>query len=348
MIIKQTSQINKKKNINIFISLLRMYLSFLVVNTHCYKPSKYIKKYLYIKLILKNKIHVPTFFIISFFFCHHLLISKDIKKLKNRFERLLIPYIFWPIIIWIFDNILNYIFNLELKKSFHVLKIQLLTGHSFITVLWFQYNLIFITLLILIIELLASKNKLFIYINLLIISYYLQYSNLNYAIFSKYNYNNKYPFGRFVESIPYCLTGFIFASLKLDIYLKKSRIKSLYILLIILIAIIKYNIFTYIKGFTYQGIKLQILSLVIFSIFILMPSENVKKESIIKIITLITNNTLGIYILHVPIKKYTERFILLIKQKTLIGSLIIYIICYFISIFGLIFCRKSRLKYLFQ
>lgn len=348
MFINKTSKILKKKNYNIFLSILRMYLAFIVVNSHCYKPSKNFIKYKYILKILKNEIHVPTFFIISFYFCNHLFISKDIKRIKERFERLLIPYILWPIIIWIFNNAFYYCFDWKIKHSFHDLKMQLLTGHSFITVLWFQYNLIFITILILIIELLASKNKLFIYCNILIISYIFQYSNINYEIFSKYNFNLKYPFGRFLEAIPFCLTGSLFSCLNMDIYLKKNKIKSLYILLLILIVIDKYNIFILIKGFRYQGIKLLIICLVIFCIVLLMPAEIIKNNCIIKIVKFITGNTAGIYVLHIPIKLYTEHFILLIKNQTLRGSLLIYIICFFISFFGLFFFRKSKLKNLFQ
>ena len=261
---------------------------------------------------------------------------------------MLIPYFLWPIIIWIINNFLYLSLGLKIKKSFNDLKIQLMTGHSYVAVLWFQYNLIFITLLIQIIELLISKDKLFIFINLEIIAYYFQYSDLNFKIFSKYNFYKKFTFGRFLEVLPFCLTGYIFASLKILDSLKKIRIKSLYILSLIIIIMIKFDIFIYIRGFSYEGIELQIKSFIIFCIFLLMPSDKIKNKYVIKIIKLITSHTPGIYYLHVEIGKYTKNFIPSIKKKNLNGSLIIYIICYIICFFGIKLFGKTKLNNLFQ
>ena len=108
---------NEKKFFNIYLSLLRMYLSFLIVNTHCFNPYKNNIHNKYLLIILRNKIHVPNFFIMSFYLCYKLFIKKDIKKIKQRFERLLIPYFFWPIFIWILNNIFYYILNANLKIS---------------------------------------------------------------------------------------------------------------------------------------------------------------------------------------------------------------------------------------
>ena len=58
-------KINKREK-NIGVEILRIYLSMLVVNSHCYIYSKNIK-YIIVKF-LRNRLHVPTFFIISFFF----------------------------------------------------------------------------------------------------------------------------------------------------------------------------------------------------------------------------------------------------------------------------------------
>ena len=78
---------NRKKNYDINIAILRIYLSFLVVNAHCLNIRNIRNKY-FLKL-LRNNLHVPIFFIISFYYCYNLFISKNIKKIKQRFERLL-------------------------------------------------------------------------------------------------------------------------------------------------------------------------------------------------------------------------------------------------------------------
>ena len=93
---------------NLGIEILRMILCFWVISFH-YAGVKNVSKY----KILKTFFHVPTFMIISFYFNYKALISNDIIKYKNRLERLLIPYIIWPIIFMIIS-----------KFSFNYLKIK--------------------------------------------------------------------------------------------------------------------------------------------------------------------------------------------------------------------------------
>ena len=79
-----------RKKIHIGLAILRIYLSFLVVVIHCFQPKFNIKKKIIIKIIY-NKIHVPTFYLLSFLFSYHLFKSKNIAKIKIRFQRLLYP-----------------------------------------------------------------------------------------------------------------------------------------------------------------------------------------------------------------------------------------------------------------
>ena len=88
-------------NKNYGLELLRMILCFWVVLFHCLKISNN-------NTILNFKrkmFHVPSFFFISFYFLFPIIRSKNTKKMIIRLERLLIPYLFWPLIIYIFfDN----------------------------------------------------------------------------------------------------------------------------------------------------------------------------------------------------------------------------------------------------
>ena len=307
----------REKNFNISLALLRMYLSFLVINGHFFNPSKSNIKNKYIIKLLKNRIAVPTFFIMSFYFSYKLISSKDIKKIKKRFERLLIPYFIWPIIIWILNNIFNFCFGTKFQISINDLIIQLLTGHNFLAVLWFQLNLILSTFLMIIIEILFCNNRTFILIFLIIIAYFLQYSNLNNLFFLKYSFYIKYPFGRFIEIMPHCIAGYILALFNLIEFLKKNILKNICLLSLIMILFIKYNILNTPKGFMYQGISLHISSLFLFTIFAIMPSEKITNIYHIKIIKSFTNYSSGVYYLHFPIRVYVEIFIILIKYNSL-------------------------------
>ena len=125
MIVNKIRIGNEKRKYNIFLAILRAYLSFNVINSHYLKtPPILMNKY--IIRILRNSMHVPIFFLISFYLSHKLFVSKDIVKIKKRFERLLIPYLVWPIIIWILNNFLYYTFKLNFKISLNDLKIQLI------------------------------------------------------------------------------------------------------------------------------------------------------------------------------------------------------------------------------
>ena len=216
-------KIKSFKNINIGLAILRIYLSFLVVNAHCFIPSDTIKKLVIIKFI-RNSFPVPIFYILSFYFCYKLFISKNIKKIKIRFQRLLIPYFIWPIIVWSLRNFLSLLFIKIGKLSLKELILQILTGHIFVPVLWFQYNLIFITLLTVIIHLLFNENMIwFILINIQIFGIFFTYSNYNFQFFSENDNNIMYTFGRFFEIIPYCITGYILASFNFVHILSKNK-----------------------------------------------------------------------------------------------------------------------------
>ena len=155
-----------EKKINIGLAFLRIYLSFLVVTSHCFIPNSEFRNKYILKLI-RNLYHVPTFYLMSFYFCYKIFKSKNIGKIRIRFQRLLIPYFIWPIIIWSFNNLLSFLFIKIGKISFKSLIFQFLTGNYFMRILWFQYDLIFITLIIVIIHFLFNEKMIFyILINL--------------------------------------------------------------------------------------------------------------------------------------------------------------------------------------
>lgn len=231
--------------------ILRIYLSILVVNTHCYQNS-------YnniISILIRNRLHVPTFFIISFYFFQRLLISRDLNKFKNRYQRLIIPYIFWPIFFWILNHLIKLKFKLRLDISLKDLKNQLLTGHCFNTVFWFQWNLIFQTFFFIFVELVYHKYLIIILINIGLFSYFLQYYQLNFDLNSKFEFDKKYTFGRFAEITPYSISGFFIANIKLLGSLKKNKLKTINLCIFIFMLVYNYNFFFEPKGFGYAGIK---------------------------------------------------------------------------------------------
>ena len=87
-----------KKNINYGLALLKSFLSFLVIIIHNFKKNSTNNKII-LKIAYNRIPTVPSFFIMSFYFMCNNLLSLNIKLLLKRLERLLIPYIIWPIFI---------------------------------------------------------------------------------------------------------------------------------------------------------------------------------------------------------------------------------------------------------
>ena len=87
-------KLKRRKNKNIIIKkynyglgILKAILAFYVVRTHCFNYST-LKNKILRYLIRERKSHVPSFFIMSFYFMHKDLLSSNIKIYLKRIERL--------------------------------------------------------------------------------------------------------------------------------------------------------------------------------------------------------------------------------------------------------------------
>ena len=334
-----------KKGYNLGIEILRVFLSFMVVLDHLYNKKK-LKKYYYILYY-----HIPSFFLISFFFTYNTLTSFNLQKIKLRFERLIIPYIGWSIIAFILKNIYYYLFNLNYEHTLKGFVKHLITGHILNTPLWYQAILIFTTIIFLIIIFIFRNNqsfKLLVFHILSLISYNLQYSGLNYNLNKKYlTTHAKLTFGRFMEALPNAITGYTFAYLKIINLLRQYRTKAIFFSFAILVIISKYAVFENLKTFKYGGLRLNIASSCLFIIFSLLPLENMK--NILKVfINYCTRYTAGVYYMHYLVgNTYLIKTIFKSLNGTIYGCMIVYLLCYSISYFGIKIFGKYKLKYMF-
>lgn len=339
---------NKNRNqLNLGIQLLRAILSFWVICYHCYRTNNEI-----IKNIIQKCFHVPTFILISFFFIYKNLDKRNITKIKQRNERLLIPYIIWPIMIWLVNNLLFAFFKSSRYNrylSFYYLIVQLITGCKYIGRFWFHFNLIFTTNFFFIISLIFKKHFLFIIQFLGLISYGIQYLDYNYHYyFSNYKCSIAHSFGYLPETIPLAAAGLTFGAINIIENLKMNANKMIIFSAIILYYLFRFEIFVDIKGFAYRGVIKIFGSTFLFLFFSLLPINNIKNKKLILLIRQLTSYTLGVYIIHGIVQGYLNKIIYIIKKKTFIGCIIIHIISYFISLIGYNALKKTKLKYLFN
>lgn len=333
----------KKKKFNLGIQILRMLLSFWVIIFHCCKiKNKKLKYY-----IIGLKLHVPTFIIISFYFLYFIFEKRDINKIKERIFRLFIPFFIYPLIIWIYNN-LSFIFfkvnRFNRKLLLYELIIQISFGRIFHSSLWFHFALLFLTFLYSIIIYIFKEYYLYIFHILLLLSYILQYSNINYNFFNKFSVHIKFSIGMLIEVIPISLAGIFLNSTHLIKYLKLQKEINLIFCIFWIIFLIKYRIFHNLSGYNFQGLFRNICSVLLFIIFIFLPFEKIQNDLIISLIEIITRYTGGIYYLHNITNYYLKKKLSLIKDGTLYDALIIYIFSYFLSFIGFKILGKTIFK----
>ena len=329
---------NSNKKINYSIELLRLVLSFWVVLHHC---CRHIGSF-------KGRFHVPTFMIMSFYFYYNTLKSKIVIKIKQRFQRILIPYIIWPTFIFIFNNILVRIFDItefQRKLKLKDLVLQLIFGFKYQVVFYYQFNLIFLTIIFTIISILFNRNFIIIFQMFLIIAYFFQYSNLNKYIFGKYSAVFRIPLGSFLELLPFAVAGITLHYLDAITKFKKHKKLSMLFIEVIIFYILKFDIFTKIKGFFFPGIFLNIGGICIFILFSLFSFKNERLLFFLKIITKFTG---GVYYVHKACYFVLKKGLLFVKNHTFHGSVLIYLISYIICYFGNKYTYKTKLKFLFN
>ena len=328
---------NKNTKINYSLELLRFILCFWVVLHHCCrKVTKF-----------KGKFHVPTFMIMSFYFYYNTLKTGHLSRIKQRFQRISTPYIIWPILIFIFNNILLRLFGFSIFKKKLLIKdllLQLILGTHYHVIFYYLFVLIFLTLLFSIISILFNKNFIFIFQLLLILAYIIQYKY--WSLYIKKNYTHSIEsVGALFELMPFSVSGITLYHLEIIPKLKQFKELSIFYIVIILYFILKFDIFVRIKGLLYPGVMLNIGGICIFLIFSIFSFKNRK---LIFLLNIITKFTGGIYYIHIICFFILSRKVNFISNFTFKGSLVIYIISYIICYFGNKLSFKTKIRLLFN
>lgn len=336
---KFTREISHK---NLGIQIFRMLLCFWVVLDHCLGHK--------INRIFRIRLHVPCFILISFYFSYKIISGRNTIKIKKRFERLLIPYFIFPIIVSLINNFSFHYFNFSIfrrKINFHDLFIQFAVGRQFILVFWFQFFLIWTSLLFIIISFLFKKKFILIIQLIYITSNFLIYSKINYNFFRLFGSSVRYSIGQIAEVMSLSIIGFIIGYLNILIIIQKYYKRTIFFSFIGLLFLFRYNIFSFISTNTFGGLTFDIGSILGFLLFYFLPLNNIKYQIFYKIICQITNYTQGIYSLHLLLDPVLANKINSVKSRSFNGCIIIYIVCYFISFLGEKLTRKTKLIYLF-
>ena len=340
---------NEKKNKGtkrmIGIEVLRMILCFRIILLHYYSA-----KNRYLLQMKSHQFQVPCFFYISFYFLYPAISEKNTKKIKIRLERLLIPYIIYPILVWIINNLMFLLikfnrFNRLLKLKELLLNLIVGKGIFGIGVLWFHFNLLILTLIFFISSFFLKHYFLLFFQILALISLIIQYSGINFQFFKKYNRNISMSVGNIVETFTMAILAFSLAHINICKLFFKNRNKILFFSCFFLYIIFNYNIFSPLKGFSSAGIKQNIISFFLFNISFLTHFESLN-STLLLLIQQITKYTQGIYCLHFLILYYFK--LIFHKYGTFTDCIILYIISYILSFIGFKIFNNTKLKNLFS
>ena len=332
-----------KKDINIGVEILRVVYCYLVVVVHFGSGDIYQFSWKYIDF------YVTSFFLIAFYFSYNAFSSRYIPKIKERFWRLLYPYILWPIIIYIRQNWHSVRFqdlsNKYLLKRFYI---QFLLGNNIHGIMWFLFNLIFSSLFICIIVLLFKNYQFYaLYAFFILNSIYNYYKLHNY-------YMNSFPRSPIQHSMEIMNETFIFAISGytlgyfdiLNLLKRLSKFSFIFFSPIFYIVRWHQEVFDYFPGFNVIFNTLFISTIFIF--FGTLPFDIFKNSIINKILKILTRHTGGIYYIH------TEAYDILINKYHLMyprstaSNILVYVASYIFCDIGTRIFRRWRLRYLFN
>ena len=324
----------KTKKINVGISLLRIWMCFEVILCHFkyWDNEPILFPYNYLKSF--QNLAVPTFMLLAFILTDINKFSKDENKIKNRYYRLVLPQVFWTIIYFLLYYILDYFLNTKLENGIKDFFFQLILGHSINKALWFQINLIWLTTLFIFVFKKFKKEKAIkITLILGVLAIFLEYSNINYAVFNVYiklpsNIETYiiYPLGRFIEVLPYAVVGILINQYKLLDKLKKYKTYIILISIIVLIVLpLKENNLLIPLGYQYQGILKIIISICLLCTFYYMSFDKIN-EKVKLFINNIAKLTMGVYFIHNLVGTLIFQTNILKYTGSLKDSILIYII----------------------
>lgn len=323
---------NKKYDYNWGIAILRALLAFAVVGGH-FSSSEF-----FFKLI--SPFAVPCFMFLSFVFFERHLYSDKYSYFIGRLKRLFIPYIVWPLIYLFVYSGMYSLFKVDFlgRDWKSCLFFQVLFGHSILPVLWFHWCLILLSVAAYCFSFLPKVVLAVSLFFLICLCFLSQYSGLN-GVFSDLCFELKYPLGRFVEMIPYCIVGCVLGNFFLSNFRELGQKSKA---LICLFSIIVFLIFNFIpehhlcSDYGYAGciLFLKALALAFFFWFAPIGKCIEAHPKLMSCLKMTTRYTMGIYCVHFMIGQVVNRVLFVTNDmlKCLLIYVASYVFCYVVDV----------------
>lgn len=300
-----------EKEFHYGLALLRIWMCFEVICYHFFNGDVLLTNPLLKVVHIWGYIAVPVFMIMSFAMTDMAETAHSREKIKKRFYRLLVPHFFWTAAYYLIYLLLDKTKGLKLEHGFTDALWQLFLGHSINQTLWFQFDLVVMTVLFLAVFRLHKKAALSVSLFLAYLAVASQYFGINGSLFQNVNwpkticgtYFSKdyviFPIGRFAEMVPYAVIGIFMCYYKVFDKIKVRKIETCIGSVLAILLVYKGNLFNmlYESGWGYQG--LYRVAMGVFTVtFFAGISADIVPVAVKKVISAVSKHTMAVYFMH--------------------------------------------------
>lgn len=293
------------------LALLRIWMCFEVVCYHFFNSDVVLHNPILKVIKIWGYIAVPVFMIMSFAMTDMAATARSKEKVKKRFYRLLVPHIFWTAAYYLIYLLLDKTKGLKLEHGFTDALWQLFLGHSINETLWFQFDLIVMTVIFLAVFRFHKRAALSISLLLAYLAVASQYFGINGSLFRDVSwpkticgtYFSKsyviYPIGRFAEMVPFAVIGIFLCHYKIFAKIKDRKIETCIGSVLALLLVYKGNLFNTLDstGWGYQGLYRVAMGVFTVTFFAGIPTDFIP-NTVKNIISGISKHTMAIYFMH--------------------------------------------------
>jgi len=340
-------------NQNIWVSLLRILMCFVVVQIH-FQTIRVTD--MQIKIHYLDDVAVPCFMFVSFYYMAKAILNSDIEKFKSRLLRLYIPVLFWNTFYFVVKNIVSITVYGESYRNLRSLFISFFCSNfdGLANQLWFLIVQIFelIALFIFLQFGKSQKTKLVMLCSLLIITFVYEYWGIFYEFFAYGQYETRYTLGRSMECMPFAICGILFYWLK-----NIRNAKLIYAIPVITLPLTYYfrhhgpDVSNWTWG--YSGFYIFFFTLAICTLVFCLPVFKTEKLKPVNIaINWLGSLTMGVYCLHLLVgwaldiiaSFHMDLFPTRFGRDTLVFDVIVFAISIVITILVKFVCSKLKCK----
>lgn len=324
---------------NLGLELLRALMCYGVVATHFWNPWEFyhltvnIPRPLWFVAVMRNYA-VPVFMLMAFYFATAKFISGDGAWLRARFRRLFVPYWGWSLVTFAVFGLLAFRFP-AFAVTGRDLGWQLLLGtdKAIGSHMWFQSVLIILTALMAgTFRLVRPTRAVWALVILFLLAVAVEYSGLNFKLFSPLVFEAKNPLGRVFPMLSYACVGMLLGLHRTGF--RAFGLVERWVVSAIGFAMaavfVNFPVFGVPEGFFYRGLNMLSVAVALFAAFGALPTERVPEKAA-RALLAVSRLSMGVYFTHILVGRLLTEFaypLLGFKANCFRGTFLVFAVCW--------------------